>query len=302
MKSVTIKQVDAFTTVPFCGNPAGVVSAAAGLSAPEMQKIANEMNLSETTFVLPPTDPKADFWVRYFTPRSELAVAGHPTIATTHVLIEEGKIALDKKQRQIWLETGVGVLPVDIEVYGDGRYTISMSLAVPKFGTVAAGPEELAAMLGTDSGAIDGRYPAQKVSTGIYWLIVPLTTLQAVRNLRPDLGAITALSQREKIVGITVFTTETENPDCDVHVRTFAPIEGVVEDPVCGTGNSCVGAYIAENSVLPWNRELRIASEQGLEIGRPGRVSVKVEGKPGAITRVQISGEAVTVLTGQINF
>jgi PhzF family phenazine biosynthesis protein len=132
--------------------------------------------------------------------------------------------------------------------------------------------------------------------------VARLTSLEAIRNLRPDLAAIAELSRREKVTGIQVFTTQTEDPQCDFHVRTFLPNEGINEDPVCGTGNSCIGAFIVENGIVPTSSQIRFTSEQGLELGRPGRVYVEVEGKPGAVTKVRISGTAVTVLTGEIKF
>jgi PhzF family phenazine biosynthesis protein len=302
MKTFNIKTVDAFTTEPFSGNPAGVVTNASGLSSAEMQKIANEMNLVETTFVFPPNDATADFLIRYFTPQNEVAVAGHPTIATIHALIEEGKINLTSKPHQVRLQTGAGVLPVEINAANANNYTITLTLATPKFENARLSHAELAVMLGTDSSNIDTRYAIQKIYTGIYWFVARLTTLEAIQNLRPDLAAIADLSRREKVTGIQVFTTETEDAQCDFHVRTFIPNEGINEDPVCGTGNSCIGAFIVENDIVRTNGQISFTSEQGLELGRPGRVYVEVVGKPHAVVKVRISGTAVTVLTGEIMF
>lgn len=302
MKTFSIKIVDAFTTKPFGGNPAGVVADASGLTPAEMQKIANEMNLTETTFVFPPNDPNADFLIRYYTPQNEVAVAGHPTIATIHALIEEGKIPLKNKPHQVRVETGAGVLPVEINVASAGNYTITMTMATPKFEDARISHADIAVMLGTDCNNLDTQYPILKMSTGIYWLVVRLKTLDAIQNLRPDLAAIAELSRREKVTGIQVFTTETEDSQCDFHVRTFLPNEGINEDPVCGTGNSCIGAYIVENEIVKTNGKILFTSEQGLELGRPGRVCIEVEGKPHAVTKVRITGTAVTVLTGELKF
>ncbi|MDR3588319.1 MAG: PhzF family phenazine biosynthesis protein [Negativicutes bacterium] len=302
MKAYSIKTVDAFTTKAFSGNPAGVVTDASGLTSAQMQKIANEMNLVETTFVFPPQDATADFLIRYFTPQSEVAVAGHPTVATIHALIEEGKISPSATPHQVRVETGAGVLPIDISPSSAGGYAITMTMATPRFEPVPLSHTELAALLGTDAGNVDARYAIRKMYTGIYWFVARLTTLAAIRNLRPDLAAIAELSRREKVTGIQVFTTETEDPACDFHVRTFLPNEGINEDPVCGTGNSCIGAFIVENGIAPSSGRIRFTSEQGLEVGRPGRVGVEVEGTPGAVTKVKITGTAVTVLTGQIQF
>lgn len=302
MKTIKIKQVDAFTMKPFYGNPAGVVMNAVGLTPEEMQKIAKEMNLPAITFVFPPNDKKASFLVRYFLPQSEVAVGGHPTIATIHALIEEGKIPLNEKYQQILLETGAGILPVEINVPSEGNYTITMTMPTPKFDDARISHEELAVMLGTDSNNLDTRYAIQKMYTGIYWFVVRLKTLEAIQNLRPDLAAITDLSKKEKVTGIQVFTTETEYSQCDFHVRTFIPNEGVNEDLVCGTGNSCIGAFMVEHEIVKTNGQIRFTSEQGAELGRPGRVYIEVEGQPRNITKVKISGTAVTVLVGEIQF
>lgn len=300
MKTFSIKIVDAFTTKPFGGNPAGVVTDASGLTPAEMQKIANEINLTETTFVFPPNDSNADFLIRYYTPQSEVAVAGHPTIATIHALIDDGKIQLKNKLQQVQVETGAGVLPVEINVSSASNYTITMTMATPKFEHARISHEELAVMLGTDSNNLDTRYAIQKMYTGIYWFVVRLKTLKAIQNLRPDLAAIAELSRKEKVTGIQVFTTETEDSQCDLHVRTFLPNEGISEDPVCGTGNSCIGAFMVENEIVPTKGLILLTSEQGIELGRPGRVYIEVEGKPHAVTKVRITGTAVTVLTGEI--
>lgn len=302
MKTYSIKTVDAFTTKPFSGNPAGVVTNAMGLSAKEMQKIANEMNLVETTFVFPPNDTRADFLIRYFTPQNEVAVAGHPTIATIHALIEEGKISLTDRSCQVQVETGAGVLPVDIDLTDSGNYKITMTMATPKFESARLSHAELAVMIGTDEGNIDTRYHIMKMYTGIYWFVARLQSLDSIQNLRPDMAAITELSRKEKVTGIQVFTTETEDAQCDFHVRTFLPNEGINEDPVCGTGNSCIGAFIVENEIMPTNGQILFTSEQGLELGRPGRVYIEVEGKPHSVSKVRISGTAVTVLTGEVRF
>lgn len=302
MKTYSIKTVDAFTDEPFRGNPAGVVTAALGLSVTEMQKIANELNLVETTFVFPPTDARADFLIRYFTPQNEVAVAGHPTIATIHALVEEGKIKLSNGTRRIHVETGAGVLPVDISVTDAGNYKITLTLATPKFEPARISHADLAVLLGTDSGNVDARYPIQKMYTGIYWFVARLTSLKAIQTLRPDYAAIIELSRRERVTGIQVFTTETEDPACNFHVRTFLPNEGINEDPVCGTGNSCIGAFLVENEIAETDGRILFTSEQGLELGRPARVYIEVEGKPQSVTTVRISGTAVTVVTGSIRF
>ena len=302
MKTIQIKQVDAFTTIPFGGNPAGVVTDAMGLTTDEMQRIAKEMNLSETAFVFPSNDQNADYFIRFFTPKSELPLAGHPTIATVHALIEEGKIVLDSSHKVIWQETQAGTLPIEIDSESDGSYTITMTQSMPKFETLTFSPEHLAKMLGIDEAYIDIRYPVQKVSTGIYWLVVPVVNLAAMQKMRPNLDAVANLSRSEILTGITAFSMETEDPKCDMHARTFAPNEGVAEDPVCGTGNGCLGAYAVENDIIHCEGKITLTNEQGIELNRPGKVYVTVEGKAKKITKIQVGGKAITVLEGIMRF
>ena len=301
IKTYPIKTVDAFTTVPFGGNPAGVVIDAVGLTEREMQKIANEMNLVETTFIFPPTNSDADYLIRYFTPQSEVAVAGHPTIATIHALIEEGKILINKLPQQIKVETGAGILLVEITLGEEDNYLINLTLATPQFHTASLTHAQMAELLGTDNSNLD-MCPIQKIYTGLYWYVVRLKTLDAIQNLRPNFGEIAELSRREKVTGIQVFTTETVDPQCNIHVRTFLPNEGINEDPVCGTGNGCIGSYIVENGIVDTNGKIQFTSEQGLELGRPGRVYVEVEGKSQGLTKVTVSGTAITVMNGELKF
>jgi PhzF family phenazine biosynthesis protein len=299
MKRIRINQVDAFSAMPLAGNPAGVVSDAEGLTVDEMQAIAAEISLPATTFVFPPNDHNASFFVRYFTPCGEIAVGGHPTIATVHVLIEEGKIGRDCKQ--VWLETGGGTLPIGISPTDDGKYAITMTMTTPRFESAAISHDTLAVMLGTDSSNF-ADYPICKMYTGLYYYVVGLKSLAAIKELRPDFRAIAELSRRNQISGLQVFTIETDDPDCDFHVRTFLPGQGTNEDIVCGTGNSCIGAFVVENAIYKTDGYRTFMAEQGGELGRPSRVYVEVAGKQGGITGVKIRGTAVIVMTGEIIF
>ncbi|WP_368487469.1 PhzF family phenazine biosynthesis protein [Clostridium sp. BJN0013] len=258
MKRIRINQVDTFTSKPMAGNPAGVVSNAAGLTDDEMHAIAREINLPATTFVFPPNDTKANFLVRYFTPCGEIAVGGHPTLATIHVLLEEGKIGRDCKQ--VWLETGGGILPIDISSADDGKYTITITMTTPKFESAAISHDTLAAMLGTDPGNLEN-YPICKMYTGLYYYVVGLKSLSAIKGLCPDFAAIAELSRKNWISGLQIFTTETDDPNCDFHVRTFLPVQGTNEDIVCGTGNSCIGAFVVENGIYKTDGYRILAAE-----------------------------------------
>ncbi|HEY8156054.1 MAG TPA: PhzF family phenazine biosynthesis protein [Myxococcota bacterium] len=285
-------QVDVFTEHPLGGNPLAVFPDGAGLGDAEMQAIAREMNLSETTFVLPAEAPGADYRVRIFTPTRELPFAGHPTIGTAFAMLETGRIAPRGEVFVLRQQTLAGVQPIEVRSQA-GRRSFVMTLPAPRFEPAPA-VAELARALGIDEKDVDGE-PAT-VRVGVGWHIVPLRGLDCVRSLAPDLGRIAEIERRTGHP-VTVFCREAEDPGCSVRLRSFAPGAGIPEDPVCGSGNGCVGAYLARSSGARAPLEYR--AEQGIEMGRPGRVWVRVE-PDGEGWRVQVGGTAVTVVEGEL--
>ncbi len=294
---VRIKQVDAFTSLPFGGNPAGVVTDANNLSDEQMQKIAKEMNLSETAFVS--RSGNADFKVRFFTPRFEVDLCGHATIGTFAALHEEG--ALDVKKNIFYQETKAGILPVETEAQ-NGRTLFMMTQVPPVFGQADVEHIPAAALLGVDKEHLSDM-PVQIVSTGIPWLLIGVKSLEHLSGAKPDLPAIKDLSKRLGIGGIVSFCMEAYDEDCHYHSRTFAPYAGVDEDPVCGTGNACVASYIGRYNLIESSTEkLELVGEQGHEVGRPGRVYAEIIKGINGISGVRIGGHAVTVMEGEMRF
>lgn len=285
-------QVDVFSDTPLTGNPLAVFPDGAGLDDSEMQRIAGEMNLSETTFVLPAEEPEADYRVRIFTPRQELPFAGHPTLGTAHVALESGIVKGDGASFTLRQQTLAGIQP--IEVTGpEGARVYTVTLPVPTF---APGPpvEELCAALRVDPSRAVGE--SLTVSVGVAWHVLPLASLEDVRSLEPDMTALAAIEARTG-VATTVFCREAEAPECSVRVRSFAPGDGIPEDPVCGSGNGCAGAYQAHTGMAP--TPISYVAEQGVEMGRAGRATVRIEdGESGY--RVQVGGRVVTLVTGQL--
>jgi len=306
LQRVRIKQVDAFTKTAFAGNPAGVVTAAEGLSDEQMQLIAREMNLSETAFVLsarpaggPATTVSADLRLRWFTPTMEVDLCGHATIATFHALCEEGKFglaAVGSHQRR--LETRSGVLTVQVENSGDGSPRILFSLPVPKFEPVQQGIDKLCRALHLDRKELHPDLPVVK-----HWVntILPVKRLKTVLKLQPDFTAVKKVSEELNVYGLTPLTLETVEPESKVHIRFFGPRVGVNEDPVTGAAQGSVGVYLFEQGVLQGDEEiLSYIGEQGDAIDRPGRVLVRVHQKADKVTGVEIGGYAVTVFEGEI--
>jgi PhzF family phenazine biosynthesis protein len=266
------KQVDVFTGRPFYGNPVAVVIGAEALDTSRMQRIAHWTNLSETTFLLKPTQPNADYRLRIFTPRQELPFAGHPTIGSAHAALESGFVkASNGRLRQ---ECGAGVLELTLDagrIYVRAPKPKVSPAVVPLFGTSQA----------------------LRVDVGPVWIVVDLGDAAAVDALTPDMTAIGELSDSMKATGVTVFgrTGDTNMP---IHVRSFAPSHGIPEDPVCGSGNISVAAFLRETGLLERIGPLYTA-RQGMQVGRDGRVSVRVGGDA-----IEIGGEAVTCVDGTL--
>lgn len=282
MNTRRFKQVDVFTDVPFRGNPVAVVLDAEGLTDADMQRIAGWTNLSETTFVLPPGGAGADYRLRIFTPRAELPFAGHPTIGSAHAVLEAGIVSpRDGRLRQ---ECGAGVLDLQAE---DGQLWVrapatTLTKLDPRY--VDGVGEALGARITT---------APLIVSVGPVWLVVDLGSATTVAALQPDMAAIGRLSAPLGITGMTVFGAAHDG-DAAIHVRSFAPAHGVPEDPVCGSGNISVAAYIARSGLLARYGHC-YASRQGMQLDRDGRVALRIsEGG------IDLGGRAVTCVDGTL--
>lgn len=307
MKEHDFVQVDVFTDVPFGGNPLAVFPEAEGLTSEEMQKLAREMNLSETTFVLPPEAPGADFKVRIFTPAVELPFAGHPVVGTHWVLAHLGRVDLKEPVTEVRFELGVGVLPADLEV-ADGRVDrVVITSDQPRFLMVLEDLTELAAGLGIPAEAItDTGLPVQVVSTGMPTLMVPVRSLAEVQALDAGNLNVAALRRACEPVGtesVLLFTFETERPEATVHVRMFAPALGVPEDPATGSANGTLGAYLVHHQAVTVSEGTNhFISEQGAEMDRPSTLHLLVDRAGGEVTRVRVGGQVVPVVEGTVRF
>jgi PhzF family phenazine biosynthesis protein len=281
MRRIPFYQVDVFTAVPFKGNPVAVVLESKGLSAAQMQMIANWTNLSETTFVEPPTDPAADYRLRIFTPQAEVPFAGHPTIGSAHAILEGGHIP--KQPGRLVQECGKGLVELRID---NGR----LFLRLPKPVFSSADESQLksaAANLGIGRNIIER---AAIVDVGVTWFTLQLLDADAVINLKPDMAAIAAMPA--PFTGLNVFGFYKNSGPADIEVRSFAPAYGVPEDPVCGSGNGCVAAFINREKLL--DRQFYISS-QGRCLRRDGRVEVRFEHDA-----IWLGGNSVTCVEGTL--
>ncbi|MFD1511854.1 PhzF family phenazine biosynthesis protein [Halomarina rubra] len=277
--------VDAFTDDPLAGNAAGLVPDAEGLDEGQMQAIARELNASETAFL---TDSEeADRRIRYFTPETEVNLCGHATVAA-HAFLHRAE-AIDDGTHS--LATNVGVL--DVEVESDG--TVWMTQAPPETHAVDVDYEEVAAAIGVDLDALtdlEADLPLGWASTGLAFLCVPVTFLDALGEADPDMAAVEALCEAVDATGVYAFTFDTIDPDATLHGRMFAPGAGVPEDPVTGTASGAVTAYLREHDALDSYADL--AYEQGHFVDRPGRVHVRYT------EEVHVGGRAVVTLDGEL--
>jgi trans-2,3-dihydro-3-hydroxyanthranilate isomerase len=307
MKAYQFIQVDVFTASPFGGNPLAVFPEAEGLTTEEMQRLAREMNLSETTFVLPPQAPGADFKVRIFTPAKELPFAGHPVVGTHWVLAHLGRVDLREPVTQVRFELGVGVLPADLHVAGGQVERVVMTQDRPTFHAVLEDVMDLAEGLRLSPEAItETGLPVHVVSTGVPQMMVPVRSLAEVQALDAGQLNIAALNRACHAVGTEcalVFTFQTEQPEATVHVRMFAPLLGVPEDPATGSANGALGAYLVHHRAVPVTEPTtHILSEQGAEIGRPSTLYIEVDSVGEEITAVRVGGQVVPVVEGVVRF
>lgn len=287
-------QVDAFTRTRFEGNPAGVVLDAEGLTEPQMQAIARELNNSETAFVLPPRGGDHDVHVRFFTPTVEVPVCGHATIATHFVRALVGE-ATNPRTRQL---TGAGVIEVEIERPAEADVWIWMRQRPPEFTPPLEARDHVRLLqaMGLSPDEL-GPGPIQIVSTGHSKVIVPVASRAVLDRLAPDPAALTDLSAQIGCNGYYVHTTREPEPGVTAHARMFAPAIGIFEDPVTGNGAGPLGAYLVANGLVPAGPPgagLSFNVRQGEALGRPGlaRVTVTI-GSAGRPAAVRVGGDAV---------
>lgn len=296
-------QLDVFTTRRFEGNQLAVFPDGRGLDADTMQTIAREMNFSETTFVLPPERAGADARIRIFTPRIELPMAGHPTIGTTFALAHLGVIAPPRDH--VVLELGVGPTRVEL-TWADEELSFAwMDQQQPEFRVPVVSAEAMTRAAGVDHQAFARTgLPVEEISCGVAFLFLPLDSRVAVDAAEPDMTAFRALKSAfpSPQIGLMLFTTAPTEPGITVYSRMFGPGLGVAEDPATGSASGPLGSYLVKHGLVTGAQAAReIVNWQGVKMLRPSRIYIAITGSPtGAISRVQVGGQAVLVAEGQL--
>jgi trans-2,3-dihydro-3-hydroxyanthranilate isomerase len=301
MPSFPFVTADVFTKDQFGGNQLAVFTDAEKLPPELMPKIAREFNFSETTFVLPPRDPRHTRHVRIFTPAGEIPFAGHPTIGTAHVLASIGAIKLNGTETRITLEEGVGPVPVTIR--SDNGKPVFAQLTAAKLPEVGPPPPpagDLARALGLDESDIrTDAFKPEGVTCGLAFLFVPLRDRKALARAR------VRLDEFERVLGgywtpmVFIFCDQPELPGSHYRARMFAPTAGVAEDPATGSANAAFGGYLAARDKRT-DGTLRWVVEQGFEMGRPSLIEVEVDKRAGAVTAARVGGSSVLVTKGEL--
>lgn len=292
MQRVPFRTVDVFTTVPFKGNPVAVVLDASKLDTGQMQQIASWTNLSETTFIVPTTTPGADYHVRIFTPGAELPFAGHPTIGTAHALLEAGLI--EARNGTLVQQCKAGLIHLKVDHASDGTRWISFDLPEPEFAALDERQViELEAILGTP---LAKAAPPCLVDVGPRWVVAQLPSAQAVLENRPDLQRMKVHDIEGRHTGVVIFGKSGPDDQGKIEVRAFAPAHGINEDPVCGSGNGCVAAYIRHTTQTADFGNDFIAT-QGAVVGRAGVLRLSISDE-----LIRVGGNAVTCVDGSLSF
>ncbi|MDH4027431.1 MAG: PhzF family phenazine biosynthesis protein, partial [Nitrospirota bacterium] len=259
----------------------------------DMQKIAREMNYSETTFILSGRLKDNGYPVRIFTPDTEVPFAGHPVLGTAYVVLDE---IIRKTVKKIKLNLRAGQVPVAFKYRGSSLDKLWMRQAAPVFGNTLD-IKRISEVLGLDVNAIDPRFPVQEVSTGLPFIIVPLKTLDNVRQARINRDRYFDLIKDLTAKAVFIFCPETYNEANNFNARMFADALGISEDPATGSANGCLAGYLVKHRYFG-EAKINARVEQGHEIGRPSLLYLRAEEENGQI-EVHVGGRVFKVAEGE---
>ncbi len=285
--------VDVFAEQRYAGNQLAVFRNAAELSSDEMQKIAQEMHFSESTFILSEVERDGGYEVRIFTPAAEVPFAGHPTLGTAYIIRHK---IIRRPVAQVNLNLQVGQIPVAFERQTAGGDTVWMTPKEATFDeTYPAGP--IAPLLMVRESDIDKDFPIQSVSTGLPFILVPLRSLDAVRRARVNQEQWLDWVKDRPAKMVFLFCRETVHPDNHIHARAFADFYGIPEDPATGSANSCFAAWLVKHRYFG-SSEIEVRVEQGYKIGRPSQIYLRAKEDAGKIG-VNVGGKVILIAEGE---
>jgi trans-2,3-dihydro-3-hydroxyanthranilate isomerase len=294
MKKMLFYIVDVFAEEKYAGNQLAVFRGGNALGDNEMQRIAREINFSETAFILSETQRDGGFDVRIFTPGEEVPFAGHPTLGTAHIIKTE--ILSQRNSSEIKLNLKAGQIPVSFNDSAEQGTICWMRQMEPVFGkTINA--KIISSVLNLNPDDIDNRFPIEEVSTGLPHILVPLCGLDSLKSASINKDKYFEFIKNQWAKPVLIFCAEPHNPQNDISVRMFADCFGIPEDPATGSGNGCLAGYLVRHCY--WGKdEIDIRSEQGYEIGRPSLLFLRAKAKNGKIS-ISVGGKAITVAKGE---
>jgi trans-2,3-dihydro-3-hydroxyanthranilate isomerase len=293
MATIPFSIVDVFAQEKYAGNQLAVVRDTQGLSGEQMQRIAREMNFSETTFVLSDAPRDGGYDVRIFTPAAEVPFAGHPTLGTAYVIRQE---IIRAPVERVMLNLKAGQIPVSFGCPGEPD-VLWMKQNPPTFGPTIA-VNEVADVLKVPPSQIDMRWPVQEVSTGLWFVIVPLVSLNALKRAKVGRDEYFAFIADRQAKAILVFCPQSYTGTSDLSVRVFCPCYGIEEDPATGSGNGCLAGYLVKHRCFGTDR-IDVRVDQGYEIGRPSKIYLDAY-EDGERIHVQVGGRVFSIAQGSL--
>lgn len=293
MRKCTFYIVDVFAEEKYAGNQLAVVRGAKALSDIEMQQIAKEMNFSETTFILSEQKRNGGYDVRIFTPKEEVPFAGHPTLGTAYVIQHE---IIREPVETIILNLKIGQIPVTFNYSGEQIDILWMKQMGATFGRIFK-TEQISQVLSLNQREMDDKFPIQEVSTGLPFIIIPLKTLDALKQAKVIRDKYFELIKDTQAKAILIFCPQTYNQENDLNIRVFADYYGVPEDPATGSANGCLAGYLVKYRYFG-KGQIDIRVEQGYEIGRSSLLFLRAEDK-GEKIDVSVGGKVVMIAKGE---
>jgi trans-2,3-dihydro-3-hydroxyanthranilate isomerase len=303
MSEFAYEVVDVFTTTRFGGNPLAVILDARGLEDALMQRIAAEFGFSETTFVLPPADPRHTARVRIFTPTSEIPFAGHPNVGTAFVLARQGTVFGQPVGEQLCFEEHAGL--VDVTILRENDVVTGAAITAPR--ALEVGQEITAELVAacvslTPEDVAVETHPPRIVSVGLPFVVAELASRAALARAKPNVArfaeANAAVSHKD--LGFALFLyVPTPGAPRQLSARMFAPLDNVLEDPATGSASAALGAYRVA-LMAEADAEVALTIEQGVDMGRPSHIGLQVRKADGLVQRVVVGGDCVPVMRGVI--
>lgn len=294
MKSIKVYHYDAFSKKPNKGNPAGVVLNGDDLTETEMQDVAFKVGFNETAF--PIASDRADLRIRYFSPKQEMELCGHATMATIYALKTNGWL---ENKTELTIETNAGVLPIRITKNEQKEIHITMKQALPQFKKFEGSRYDLAKAIGIEEVDFDDELPITYGSTGAWTLLIPIKSLDIFNKMEPNNKVFSSILNEIPNASVHPFCLESYYEEADMHGRHFSStFSGTIEDPVTGTASGVMGAYFAKYIKKECDMPINLIVEQGQEMNKDGHMIVNVAEN----NEIEITGNAVYVKEIDISF